>query len=127
MKLYRKATKEMPFLYFYKGQINLKGKSIPFHKCDISDILKGYMNNYSKSPDPVTEINFDLDYINCQTQRNLVQTVQIIDELYKNGINVKIRWYYDSYDDNMLEFGNILQSMFEVPIDCVEKELVYHA
>jgi hypothetical protein len=122
MKLYRKASKEMPFLYFYEGQINLKGKSIPFHKCDISDVLKSYMSNYVRNPQPLTEINIDLEYINCQTQRNLVHSMKLMNEMHEKGMNIRVNWFYDRSDDYMFEFGTILQSMTDVRFAYIEKE-----
>lgn len=123
MQLFRKSSKELPMMFFTGGQLTIYGRCIPVEKSDISHVINQYINNYARNPQPLTEISIDLDYINCQTQRQLLASLQRLSNLQQEtGTKVKITWYYDSYDDSMLELGDIFRSMVDVEFEFVEKK-----
>lgn len=122
MKLYREATKVMPRISFNNGKMSVVGRAIPVSNVGICEIFHDYVKNYLQQPDPLTEVSIDLDYINCETQRCLVQTFKMLDDYYVRGHQMIVNWIYEEDDEIMLELGNIIQSLVSIPFQFVEKD-----
>ena len=120
MKLYRKASREVPAYQFVDGVINITGKSIPFYKCDLWDVINNYLSNYRRNPDPETIVNINLEYINCYSQRYLLKSLQLLEEFNASGHNVTVHWYYENEEDPTYDLGNIFGTMINIPIEMVK-------
>ena len=61
-----------------------------------------------------------LEYFNSSSAKYVLDIVLLINELFKNGLNVKIEWKYKHNDDDMLETGEEFTDLIKCPISFVE-------
>ena len=61
-----------------------------------------------------------LDYFNSSSAKYILDIVLLIDELFRNGLNVKIEWQYKNNDEDMLEAGEEFTDLIKCPIRFVE-------
>ncbi len=114
-----KGSKTMPAITFSKGKLDIVGRSIPTESRGFYDSLFNVLYTYSNNPENVTEINFQLEYLNSDSNRSILNILLIAEKLYNKGKNVVIRWFYKNNDSFMLDQGNIFKSLIEVPF-CFE-------
>jgi hypothetical protein len=69
--------------------------------------------NYFKNPNPFTEINLYLEYLNSASSVQIGKLLNMItDNLNKSKIT--INWIYDIDDELMKEMGKEFQYMYEI-------------
>lgn len=59
------------------------------------------------------------DYFNSSSAKYILDMVILIDDLFKNGLNVKIEWLYKHEDEDMLETGQEFTDLIKCPIDFI--------
>lgn len=114
-ELFIEGTKTMPAISFRNGRLNIVGRSIPQDTKKIYDKLLEVLYNYYQRPKEKTEINIQLEYLNSESNRSLMNILMIAEKLHSRGNNVVIRWFYKDNDVLMFDQGKIFKSLLEVP------------
>jgi hypothetical protein len=109
------GSKIKPSISFRKGKIDIVGRSIQPNAGEWFYPLFQALSQYSSNPHELTEVNIQLDYLNSDSNRSLMNILVLIEKIQSRGKKVIVRWYYKKNDHVMLEQGNIFQSLFEVP------------
>jgi len=115
-------TKTTPFADFKDGCLVIKGKSVPFDHPDIYDVISDRLMVYSENPEKHTQIDFKLSAINAVSKRSIVNTFRILEYVGSKGTEIQVNWYYQSNDDDVQEFGEICQSIFNMDIHLIATE-----
>ncbi|MFA6404034.1 MAG: DUF1987 domain-containing protein [Salinivirgaceae bacterium] len=63
---------------------------------------------------------FKLDYFNSSSAKFILDILVLINQLHLNGINLKIDWFYNQNDDDMLEVGKELSEVVDFPFEYIE-------
>ena len=113
------GTKTMPSISFKSGKLKIVGRSIPTDSKRIYDPLFHVLYLYSQDPEDITEIDIQLEYLNSDSNRALMNLLVLAEKLYRKGKQVVIKWFYNKNDSFMFEQGNIFKSLIEVPF-CLE-------
>jgi len=114
-------TSTTPYISFNDGKINITGKSIPTVNFDNLKSFLSLIRRYSKEPEDYTVYNIDLDYINCHSKRCIMESLKILEKIYKKGYKICVNWYYDKNDEYMLDLGTIYSSLIVLPVNLVER------
>jgi hypothetical protein len=114
-------TSTTPYISFSDGKIYITGKSIPTVNFGNLKSFLTLIRRYSKEPEASTELNIDLDYINCLSKRCIMESLRILDKIYKKGYRIYVNWYYDKNDEYMLELGTIYNSLVRLPFNLIER------
>ena len=114
-------TSTSPYISFSNGKIHIRGKSIPTVNFGNLKSFLSLIRRYSKEPEANTILDIDLDYINCCSKRCLMESLKILDRIYKKGYRICVNWYYDKNDEYMLELGSIYSSLVRLPINLIER------
>jgi hypothetical protein len=109
------GSKTMPAITFRNGKLNIIGRSIPADSQGLYEPLFKLLFSYSKHPEDSTEINIQLDYLNSDSNRALMNLLLVAEKIYDKGNKVLVRWYYKNNDSGMFDQGNIFKSLIEVP------------
>lgn len=109
------GSKIKPSISFRKGKIDIIGRSIQTNAGEWFYPLYQALNQYSSNPNDLTEVNIQLDYLNSDSNRSLMNILVLVEKIQSRGKKVIVRWYYKKNDHVMLEQGSIFQSLFEVP------------
>jgi hypothetical protein len=109
-------TKTTPFAEFRDGYILLKGKSVPLEKPEMFDTIRDRFEFYFKNPEKHTCIDFNLSAVNAVSKRYIVSTFELLEQVYKKGLDMEINWLYQSDNEDIREFGEICKSHFKINI-----------
>jgi len=114
-------TSTTPYINFSDGKINITGKSIPTVNFENLKSFLSLIRRYSKEPEDNTVLSIDLDYINCHSKRCIMESLKILERIYKKGYRICVNWYYDRNDEYMLELGIIYSSLVLLPVNLIER------
>lgn len=73
--------------------------------------VKVWLQEYSKNPNPTTELNIKLEYLNTATSRQFLDLFKILE-----GVPAaKIVWQFSDEDEDMEEMGQELAELVTLP------------
>ena len=67
--------------------------------------FKSWTSNQSTLPKNQIEFHFQIEYYNSSSAKFLFNIFERLSFLAEEGVNVKINWYYDELDEDLLENG----------------------
>ncbi len=113
MSLQIKPTVKTPGIEFdsNNGTITIKGISIPEDPQEFFEPLNTQIDEYILTPSETTFLDFKLEYFNTSTTliiRNLIRKLRAISD----KTNFKVRWYYETDDEDMEEAGEEFKMLF---------------
>ncbi len=103
-----------------KGNLLLKGRSIPENSVEFYKPLVNWLGEYSNNPRAKTVCEIQLEYFNTSSSKCLLDLFKKMESMNKNGCEVIINWYYEEDDEDMLEAGEDYQSIIDVPFKMIE-------
>lgn len=112
-----KGNKILPTITYSNGRISIKGRSISLTQNEWLDLLIQSMNIRQISFDQIQEISIELDLVNSETNRTLLNLFSIAEKLYNEGNEIKIYWKINKNDLSMIDNAYIFKSIFEMPIE----------
>lgn len=117
-------TNKTPKVFFnaLNGKMELAGRSIPENSFQFYEPLLQWIDEYAKSPQDQTSFTFKLDYFNTSSSMYILGILKKLEKMYLEGKNVKVFWYYDSEDEDMLQTGEDLRQIVKIPIEMTELE-----
>jgi hypothetical protein len=68
-----------------------------------------------------TVFEFDLEYVNTASSKQVIQVILQLQKVAEKS-DVKVRWYYESIDEDMKALGNRYKKLVSVPFELVEIE-----
>ncbi len=88
----------------------------------LENYQKEILENTDKSEfenNPISLI-LKMNYFNSSSAKFLLDVIVEVHKYYLDGYNIKIDWYYDEGDDDMLETGEDLSDMVDFPFTFIE-------
>lgn len=118
---YLSATHKTPELNFdfTKGVFEISGRSIPENSIEFYRPLLKCLDEYIKEPKEETHLKIILEYFNTSSSKCLVEIFRRMEKLHKNGQNLRIDWYYEKEDEDILESGQDFKEIMKLPIEMV--------
>lgn len=119
-------TPRTPAIYcnLSRGRLDIKGRSSPENTPAFYSPIKQAIS----SEDNLERLNvrISLEYFNTSSSKCLYDIFKVIRAKQKNGTDVNVRWYYEEYDEDMLEAGEDYSDILNLPFTFVEycKDLV---
>lgn len=104
------------------GIIEIKGRSIPENSIEFYKPLVDWLDQYSQSPQKLTQVNIQLEYFNTSSSKCILDVFKKLEQVYKENNEVVINWYYEEDDEDMLEAGEDYQSILKIPFKMIEIE-----
>ena len=104
---YIEASKETPLvsLNSEKGVFLIDGDCVSETPDDFFNNITNWIENYSKSPYKNTTLTINLGEINISSSKFLLNIIYQLENIYKSGFQVKIRWVYKNGEDGNYELG----------------------
>ena len=116
-------TEDSPEIRFDLKNENIKilGPSFPENPIDFyGQILKWIESNESYFKN--LTIEFDYSILSSASNKMVFELFIKLEQLLKKGINVKVKWFYSSYDEDMYEEGKSFKYSMKIPVELIEKE-----
>jgi SiaC family regulatory phosphoprotein len=102
-----------------EGIIRIAGRSMFGDSAEFSDQVEDWINEYITDPAEITSVDIYLEYLNTLNFKiyyNLLKKISRIKLLDKKFI---INWYYDEGDEDILEKGEDLSGVLNIPFNFV--------
>jgi len=98
-----------------KAAFEISGQSLPEEAISFYTPVIDWFEEYIKDPLPVTVFELRLDYCNSSSTKAIADVLEVLEEHYKKGGKVEVKWYYMEDDDDMLDVGKEFQEIIKVP------------
>ncbi len=102
-----------------KNILRFSGTSIPEDPDKLFRPVMNWVNQYVKSPNPETRIEFMMEYYNSSTARFFVEMLEKFEELNEKNGNVRIIWQFRKDDVVMQERGEDLMAIIKLPFEFI--------
>lgn len=118
---YLRATHKTPELNFNftNGIFEISGRSIPENSIEFYRPLLKCLDEYIKDPKEETHLKIILEYFNTSSSKCLVEIFRRLEKIHKEGQYLKIDWYYEKEDEDILESGQDFKEIMKLPIEMV--------
>jgi hypothetical protein len=105
-----------------KGIIKMTGRLIPENAIEFFNPIDEWINEYFCNPSDITCIEICFEYINSKGIKHLLDLIHKIIHIHlkDNKKKLKIDWYYEDVDENMLETGTSFSSFLDIPINLIK-------
>jgi hypothetical protein len=116
------ATYKSPRVLFNPedGKFKIEGKSILVNVEEFYQPLLDWMDHYIENPtSEEVEFTFDVEYYNIASTKRFLFFLFKLKELKAKDINVKVNWLYVDQDSYVLETGQDLSQMLDIPFNFV--------
>ncbi len=104
------------------GIIKFRGRSIPEDVGQLYDPVVAWINDYVQKPSAETEVDVAMEYLNSGSSKYMLKILKAIKQIDVMGFSLKINWYYEEGDDDILERGEYYASILDLDINLVETE-----
>ncbi|MGC9471302.1 MAG: DUF1987 domain-containing protein [Bacteroidales bacterium] len=124
MELFKlESTKRTPEIILDPtGAISFSGRSITENAVEFFEPVKNWVEGYLQDPQPETVVNIKLEYFNSSSARMILDILQKLLNVGKNGSRLVINWYYEEGDDDILERGEYYASILDINFNFIEYE-----
>ncbi|MCK4852857.1 MAG: DUF1987 domain-containing protein [Bacteroidales bacterium] len=117
------STKRTPnVLLDPSGRIRIGGRSIPEDASKFYDNILNWVLDYCHSPSDSTVVDIELEYFNSGSAKFVMQILRELSELLVEGRDLKVNWYYEEGDDDILERGEYYSSILDLEINFIETD-----
>jgi hypothetical protein len=96
-----------------KNQFNIEGRSLMEDASNFYKPVQEWLVEYRKSPNPKTELNIRLEYLNTATSRQFLDLFKILEGIPES----KVVWQFSDEDEDMEEMGQELAELVTVPFE----------
>lgn len=98
----------------------LEGRSIPENSVEFYKPLVDWLESYKDSPLQKTVVEVKLEYFNTSSSKCILDVFKKLELIHKAKNEVRIKWYYEEDDEDMLEAGEDYESIIRVPFEMIE-------
>ncbi len=122
--LHMLPTEDEPEILLDKNNniIRFSGKSMPEDPGKVFTPVIDWLSEYIISPNPITRIEFRMDYYNSSTARFFVEILEKFEEIHEKDADVRILWYYHPDDVVILERGEDIEAVISLPFEFIKIE-----
>ena len=120
-KLHIIRTEDTPEIMFdpMVGAFSIRGRSLPENAYNFYRPLIEFLESSVDQIKKAGNFEFHLDYFNSSSGRFIYEMLTIIEEKAKPS-SFKVKWVVDKDDESMIEKGEELKSLVDVPFE-IEK------
>lgn len=104
------------------GRIRIGGRSIPEDASKFYDNILNWVLDYCHTPSDSTLVDIELEYFNSGSAKFIMQILRELSELLAEGRDLKVNWYYEEGDDDILERGEYYSSILDLEINFIETD-----
>ncbi len=114
-----KETEDTPKIIFDpdNNKFEISGRSMPEDVANFYSPLLNWLDEYAESPNEKSIVSFKLEYFNTASSKALLDILMKMEEIYENGNEVLIKWFYPDDDEDMQEAGEEYSEIVDIPFE----------
>lgn len=101
------------------GIIMIKGRGFLPGNNEIVDMISEWVDDYIKDPEDVTQVILAFEYLNSPTTMTLITMLKKLIGLLSQNKKLKIRWYHEEGDHDIIERGEHISSVVNFPFEFI--------
>ncbi|MBL7917379.1 MAG: DUF1987 domain-containing protein [Bacteroidia bacterium] len=115
------ATEDTPEVVFNNksGSFLISGRSLPEDAFLFYNNIIEWLVEYSKTPNSTTNFQFNLEYFNTASAKQIFKIASLLCELSKKS-EVNVKWHYDEGDKDMQASGSRFSKLCGINFDLVK-------
>jgi hypothetical protein len=104
--------------------MRIEGQSYPENAFKFYEPVFAWLDNHLRrvEQEVVLEIYFHMPYINTSSSKCIMMLLEKLEEAYKDGQKIVIRWYYDSDNDMALDCAEEFKEDLTLPFEITPVE-----
>jgi hypothetical protein len=116
-------TNNTPSIYIDEANLlcRIEGSSYPEDAYEVYQHVLDWLSRVGEHIHSELVVEFDYDFLNSISHKKVWQILHELKQFYKNGKSVKVVWYYDENDDDIMEAGEDLAELMNIPFELVAK------
>jgi hypothetical protein len=103
-------------------KFQITGRACPEDPVEFYQPVFDWLLEYSQNPLDEMIFEFKMSYYNTASSKILMMILQKLEEIAEKGNNVKIKWFYQEDDEDMLEAGEDYNEMVELDFELIPLE-----
>ena len=114
-------TKDTPEIILNPdGMIRIVGRSMFADVNDFTKQLEVWIEEYICDPADITCVDFHLEYLSTNNQKFYITLLRKIEPIKLKNKKYIINWYYEEGDEDILEKGEYISSILDIPFNFIE-------
>jgi hypothetical protein len=116
-----KGTDDTPSVILDKDNeiFEISGRSLPEDVTTFYEPILNWLDEYAENPNSKTVFSFKLVYFNTASSKLLLDILMKLEEMYENGNDILIKWFYPEDDEDMQEAGEEYAEIVDIPFEQV--------
>ncbi|MBI9067816.1 MAG: DUF1987 domain-containing protein [Salinivirgaceae bacterium] len=114
-------TSKTPQIIFdpINNLFEISGRSLPENVVKTYEpVLQWIDQNIGKIQNNIV-FNFRVDYLNSASAKMISLILTKLEEFFKSGISIEVKWYYNLDDDDIQSEGEIYAKLKKIPIKLI--------
>jgi hypothetical protein len=121
MYFYIQRTKTTPSAIINDGYMKISGNAMPVEDQSFFGVINKQLNRYIKEPANKTSVDISLTHVNAGSKKQIINLFNQLEVLGSLGFIVEVNWYYEVDNDDVKELGEIIENMFNIQVNLIEK------
>ncbi|MBP1669749.1 MAG: hypothetical protein H6Q21_2115 [Bacteroidetes bacterium] len=116
-----KATNDTPRVLFDPDNnlFEISGRSLPEDVVTFYQPVLDWLDEYTRTPLKKTDFVFKYIYFNTATSKLVQDILTRLEHLQEKGSEVKVSWYYEQDDEDMLDLGIEFKENVDIAFEIV--------
>ena len=102
-----------------EGIIRIKGRSMIDNVIQFSKEMDIWVNKYICDPADLTCVDFYMEYLNTNNLIFYISLLKKIETVRLKNKKFMVNWYYDEGDEDIIEKGEHISSVVDVPFNFI--------
>lgn len=98
-----------------EGLLEITGRSNPENSVEFYRPVMDWVDAYAKTPGPKTTVNIKLEHFNTSSSKMILDIFKRLEQVLEARHEIRVNWYYEEDDEELLEAGETYESMTELP------------
>jgi hypothetical protein len=107
-----------------EGKVVIKGRGLTINKTEVSNKIMNWIDTYIDNPAETTNVKIEFEYLNSFNTTILVSILNKLLQICQQSKKVLIKWYYDEDDEDILERGEYISSIINIPFEFIMKNKI---
>ena len=116
-------TNNTPSVYIDENNMlcRIEGSSYPEDAHEIYQYVLDWLSRVQDSSASQVIVEFDYDFLNSISHKKVWQILQQLKQFHNNGRTVKVKWFFEENDEDIMEAGEDLSELMNIPFELIEK------
>ncbi len=101
------------------GILEMEGASYPENALDFFGPIVEWIKNYISEINKPIIMNIRINYINTSSTKCILDMFEMLQEYHTSGVCIKINWFYEKDDEDIMETGEEIGEGLDLPIEYI--------